>query len=145
MMEHLRHISYIDQLTGLPNRAAFTELLSGLIKENEPFSVVSVDINGFKSINDTMGFDAGNKVLTEIADRWKVIADSRIAGTLDYIARLGGDEYALVIRDHRSEDEIINTIKQYEAALSSRLTVDNCDLYIQASFGYSVFPDDAKT
>lgn len=145
MMEHLRHISYTDQLTGLPNRAAFTELLSGLIKENEPFSVVSVDINGFKSINDTMGFDAGNKVLTEIADRWKAIADSRIAGTLDYIARLGGDEYALVIRDHRSEDEIINTIKQYEAALSSRLTVDNCDLYIQASFGYSVFPDDAKT
>lgn len=145
MMEHLKKISYTDQLTGIPNRLACTELIGDLIRHKERFAVVSVDINGFKSINDTMGFDTGNRVLEEIAARWKTIADAGLTGTKDHIARMGGDEFALVICDHRSDEELLRTIGQYESALGSRMTIDNCDFYITASFGYAAFPEDAKT
>ncbi len=145
MLEHLRHLSYTDQLTGIPNRIAFTDHVKELIKHNEKFALVSIDINGFKSINDTMGFETGNKVLIEIANRWNTIAEANLTGTIDYIARMGGDEYALIIRDYRSDDEILKTIRQYESVLRNRLTVEECDFYITASFGYSVFPDDAVT
>ncbi len=145
MLEHLKKISCTDQLTGLPNRRACTELISEMIKYNERFTVVSMDIDGFKNINDTMGLETGNKVLVEIASRWRSIADGNLSGTQDFIARMGGDEFALIISDYENDDEIFDTIRQYETVLGSRLTVDECDFYITASFGYSVYPDDART
>ena len=59
--------------------------------------------------------------------------------------RVGDDEFVLIIRDHRSDEEILRTIKQYESILSSRLTVNGSDLYITASFGYALFPKDARS
>ena len=134
-----------DQLTKLPNRFACSRLLSALVERGDKFTLVSIDINGFKGINDTMGFETGNAVLCEIASRWKTIADTGITGTQDFITRLSGDEFGLIIRDYQTDKDIINTIKQYEAVLQNRLTVDNCDLYITASFGYAEFPVDAET
>ena len=145
MVEHLKRISYTDRLTGIPNRLACTELVGDLIRHGEPFTFVSVDINSFKSINSSMGFGAGNRVLTEIAARWKAIVDSGLSGTQDFVARMGGDEFALVIRDSRSPEEVLKTIRQYESVLGNRLTVDDCDFYITASFGYAAFPEDAAT
>ena len=145
MMEHLREISYTDQMTGIPNRLACAEHIAGLIKQGEDFAVVSIDINGFKSINDTMGFDTGNKVLVSIARRWKDIADAGSSGTEDYIARMGGDDFALVIKGYHSEEDILSTIRTYESELGNRLTIEGYDLYITASFGYAMFPDDADT
>ena len=80
-MEHLKKISYTDLLTGIYNRLACIDLVSDLIGKGEKFTVVSIDINGFKSINDTMGFDTGNRVLIEIAARWKAIADAKTSDT----------------------------------------------------------------
>ena len=145
MVEHLRKISYTDQLTGIPNRFAISEQINDLIWLNERFAVISIDINSFKSINDTMGFETGNEVLKEIAARWKTIAEAKLSGTQDTIARIGGDEFALIVRDYRSDDEILQTIRQYESILNSRLTVEGCDFYITASFGYAVYPYDART
>ena len=145
MVEYLKKLSYTDQLTELPNRIACTEMINSLIRKKESFTVVSIDINGFKSINDTLGFDTGNKVLIEIAARWKAIADANLSGTHDHIARMGGDEFVLIIQNYRSDEEILKTIMQYESILGNRLTVDDCDFYITASFGYSVFPNDAST
>ena len=145
MMEHLKKISYTDRLTSLPNRTACTELVADLIRHGEPFTYVSADINCFKSINDTMGFNTGNQVLMDIATRWKAIVDSGLSGTKDFVARMGGDEFAIVIRESRNADEVLKTIQQYESVLGNRLTVDECDFYITASFGYSAFPEDAAT
>lgn len=142
--EKIRDQAVTDGLTDLPNRFACSQLISSLIRRGDEFVVVSVDLNNFKSINDTMGHEVGNKVLIEIASRWKSIADMGMSGTLDFIARIAGDEFLLIIRNYRSDEDVMNTIKQYEAALSRRLTVDECDLYISASFGYAKFPDDAK-
>ena len=145
MLEHLKRISYTDQLTGIPNRIACTEMIDGLIKHFETFSLVSIDINSFKSINDTMGFEAGNKVLKEVASRWKKIVDEKLTNTNDHLARMGGDEFSLVIQGYSSDEDIQQTIQKYSEALSAPMTIDDCDLYINASFGYCLYPDDADT
>lgn len=140
----MRDQAVTDRLTSLPNRFACEEIIGDFIRRGEKFAIVHIDINNFKSINSTMGFDAGNKVLIEIASRWKNIADASKASTADFMTRVSGDEFILVIRDHHSHEDIVKTIDSYEAALGKRVTIDNCDFYITASFGYSVYPDDAK-
>ena len=139
----LREQATTDPLTGLPNAFAITELLNELIKHNKPFAAVTIDINDFKSINDTMGFDMGNKVLVAVATRFMDIADKGRSGTLDFIARLSGDEFSLVIRDYRSDADIEKTIKEYERAINERIKTDGYDFFVNASFGYAVFPLDS--
>jgi len=141
----VRHQAVTDALTGLPNSYACSELAKALIEKSEEFAFVSVDLNGFKSVNDTMGFDAGNQVLCEIASRWKAIADSGISGTLDFITRVSGDEFSLIIRKYSSGDEILKTIRKYDEVLHDRMTINGCDFYMSASFGYAVFPADADS
>ena len=133
-----------DRLTGLPNRFACNELVNDLVKRNEKFVVVSIDLNNFKSINDTMGHEAGNEVLIEVANRWKTAADTGLSGTLDFVTRQSGDEFAVIIRNYRSDEDILNAVKYYESVLDKRITVDNCDLFISASFGYAEYPKDAN-
>lgn len=145
MLERLKHISYTDRLTGLPNRFAAGEFTAELIKDGWRFTSVSIDINGFKNINNSLGYDAGNRALIEIANRWRKIAESGETGTQDYIARLGGDEFALFICGDHTEEQVLETIRRYEAALCERLTIDDCDFYITAGFGYAMFPEDADT
>lgn len=140
--EELRNQATTDILTGLPNRFACSALISELIKHGEKFTIVSIDVNNFKSINDTMGFNAGNKVLKEMSSRWKEIADSGLSGTLDFIIRIAGDEFALIIRNYHSEEDVRKTVMQYEETLTKVMTVDDCDLYITASFGYASYPED---
>ena len=142
--ERLHEQAVTDRLTGLPNRFACSELISDLIRRGEKFALVHIDINNFKGINNTMGFETGNKVLIEIASRWKNIADCGDTGTSDFITRVNGDEFILIIRSYNSTDDILKTIEQYESVLGNRLTIENCDFYITASFGYSLYPSDAK-
>ena len=142
--ERLHEQAVTDRLTGLPNRFACSELISDLIRRGEKFALVHIDINNFKGINNTMGFETGNKVLIEIASRWKNIADGGDTGTSDFITRVNGDEFILIIRSYNSTDDILKTIEQYESVLGNRLTIENCDFYITASFGYSLYPSDAK-
>lgn len=133
-----------DALTGLPNRFACTEFVKSLMREGMPFALVSVDLNNFKSINDTMGQNAGNKVLLEVATRWKTAAETGLSGTNDFLSRLSGDGFAIVIQDYRSGDDLEKAVRYYQTVLENRITVDDCDLYITGSFGYVEFPADAK-
>lgn len=141
----LRDQAVTDRLTGLPNRFACSELIDELIRRNEKFVLVSIDLNGFKSINSTMGYKTGDALLTEISSRWKTIADTGISGTLDFITRVNGDEFTLIIRNYQSGSDVMKTIKHYESVLSNRLTIDDCDFYITASFGYAEYPTDSKS
>lgn len=143
--KELQEHAVTDQLTGLPNRFAALKLLSVLTESKENFAVVSIDINSFKGINETMGFETGNDIICEIASRWQAIAAKSSSGTLDFIARINGDEFILVIQNYQTDEELLDTIRQYEAVLSSRITMNNSDIYITASFGYAKYPTDAKT
>ncbi len=132
-----------DRLTGLPNRFACTEFITDLVKHKVPFALVSLDLNNFKSINDTMGFSAGNKVLTEFTTRWKNAVESGESGTNDFIARQEGDEFTLIVRGFGSDEDIMKTIDCYRAVLEKSITVDGCDYYLTGCFGYAVYPDDS--
>ncbi|MBR4718909.1 MAG: bifunctional diguanylate cyclase/phosphodiesterase [Lachnospiraceae bacterium] len=140
----VREQAVTDRLTGLPNRFACSELVEDLVGNNEKFAIVSVDINNFKSINDTMGHNTGNEVLRRIASRWKNAADSELSGTQDFVARLGGDEFALIIKGYTMEVDIVKTIRYYESVLENKLTIDDYDYFMTASFGYSEFPTDSQ-
>lgn len=131
-----------DPLTGLPNRFACTELVDDLMNRKIRFVMVSVDLDNFKSINDTMGHEVGNRVLIEIARRWKALADSWGSDTIDFVTRLGGDEFAIVIRGHRFEKDIVNAINKYRDELEKTITIDDCDYYLTAGFGYAEYPLD---
>jgi diguanylate cyclase (GGDEF)-like protein len=140
----LREQATTDMLTGLPNRFAGYELIDELIRRNKPFAAVAIDVNDFKSINDTMGFDIGNRVLIEIASRWKNIADNGLAGTRDFVMRISSDEFALIIRNFNSDTDIVKTIRQYEEALNEKMSIEGYDFSITASFGYAQFPVDSN-
>lgn len=141
--QSIREQAVTDRITGLPNRFACNELLTDLQRRNEPFVLVSIDINDFKSINDTMGHDTGDQVLREIAGRWKELANSLNTETVDFIARNSGDEFMLVISEFSSKEEVENTINAYREELEKKITIDDCDYYLTACFGYSFFPEDS--
>lgn len=132
-----------SRLTGLPNRFACLELMEELSRNAKKFAIISVDLNNFKSVNDTMGHEVGDKVLMEVALRWKALADSHKNGTSDFVAHLGGDEFALVIQRYGIFEDVLNVISIYKTALERKITIDGCDYFMTACFGCSEFPADS--
>ena len=141
--ETMREIAVTDPLTGLPNRYACTVLMDTLIKRKITFTLVSVNLNNFKTINDTLGHKAGDEMLREIANRWRILADSGETGTYDFVARLGSDEYSLIIRAYQNEDDILKTIAMYEQELERKIMINNCEFFMTACFGVAEYPTDA--
>lgn len=142
--DRLKKQAVTDILTKLPNRFACSELVQDLEKRKIPFTVVSINLDNFKDINDTMGFDLGNEVLKEISSKWKLLADMGASGTLDFIARLAGDEFALVVRNYRSKDDLIETIHKYKDVLGNKLVIHDYEIKLSASYGYAMYPSDAE-
>ena len=140
---HIREQAVTDRLTGLPNRFACSELMQDLLKRSEKFAIVSVDLNDFKSINDTMGHETGDHVLKAVASRWKALANSLNTGTVDFVARSTGDEFLIIISGYNSVEDIERTIACYRTALEKKYTIDDCDYYLSACFGYAVYPEDS--
>jgi diguanylate cyclase (GGDEF)-like protein len=141
--ENLRVQAVTDGLTGLPNRFACSELMTDMLRRNGKFALVSIDLNNFKSINDTMGHDTGDMVLKEVASRFKELANNATTETTEFVARSTGDEYMLIISDYDSEEDIEETIGAYKAALEKKITIDDCDYFMTACFGYCVCPEDS--
>jgi diguanylate cyclase (GGDEF)-like protein len=145
VVKRLEHMSYTDALTGLPNRFACVDYISDLIKKNKKFAAVSINLNHFKSVNETFGFEVGNHVLIEVGNRWKALIDNEQEENADYITRTNGDEFLLVIKDYSSDEELEKRINKYVDALTEQFTVDGSDMYIRASFGYVEYPKDADS
>ncbi|MBO4426198.1 MAG: EAL domain-containing protein [Clostridiales bacterium] len=141
--ESLRVQAVTDGLTGLPNRFACSELMTDMLRRGGKFALVSIDLNNFKSINDTMGHDTGDMVLKEVASRFKELANNATTETTEFVARSTGDEYMLIISDYDSEEDIEETIGAYKAALEKKITIDDCDYFMTACFGYCVCPEDS--
>ena len=139
----IRDQAVTDSLTGLPNRFACTELMQDLLRRNSDFVVVSADLNDFKSINDTMGHSAGDAVLIEVARRWRELANNTTTETTEFVARNSADEFILIISDYDSLDDVEKTIEAYKAELEKKMTIDDCDYYMTACYGYAVCPDDS--
>ncbi len=135
--------AFSDTLTGLPNRRAFNDYLNKLIaeysNEEDKFALVMIDLDDFKNINDSVGHDSGDEILSEVVRRWKIVQ-----GDNDFIARIGGDEFTIILKNYGSDEELEQKIKKYSSAISSRFTININYFYISASFGVALYPKDSK-
>ncbi|MCL4759153.1 MAG: EAL domain-containing protein [Rhodocyclaceae bacterium] len=138
---HVRHLAYSDTLTNLPNRLMFVDHLAQAIERasdrNLEFAVLFLDLDRFKFVNDTLGHEAGDRLLATMAERLRgcVRAD-------DCVARLGGDEFTVLLQ-HLPRTAIAASIAQNICrTLSAPLDIDGQEIVVSASIGISVFPHD---
>ena len=141
--KNIREQAVTDRITGLPNRFACGELIADLQKRGGKFALVSIDLNDFKSINDTMGHDTGDEVLRVVSQRWMDMANNNKTDTVDFVARNSGDEFMLVISEFDTVSTVEKTITAYKDELEKKITIDDCDYFLTACFGYTLFPEDS--
>lgn len=139
----MRDQAVTDRLTGIANRFATNELMKYLIQRREKFAFVVIKFHNFNNINNTLGQQAGDEALKQIADRMTKIMESGSTGTKDFVATRKGNDFLLVIRDFTSEESIRNTIDAYLEAMSRKIIVKDVDFVLSSCVGYSVYPEDA--
>ncbi|MEM9922164.1 MAG: EAL domain-containing protein [Cyanobacteria bacterium P01_D01_bin.50] len=139
----IRHQASHDLLTNLPNRTQFNgRLLESLAKASDHFSKLAVcflDLDRFKTINDTLGHGIGDKLLQSVAQRLKRCLHSR-----DIIARWGGDEFTLLLSDINTTQEAARIAEDILKTLKPGFLIDNHLLHISASIGIAVYPYHGK-
>ena len=133
--EQLTHNAFHDTLTGLPNRALFLDRAQRCFHQMERrggylFAVLSVDLDGFQTINASFGQPAGDKVLIEIAER--LVQKVRSGDT---VARLGGDEFALLLDDVKDMRNALRVAERLQAELAKPFLVDGREVLTSASVG----------
>jgi diguanylate cyclase (GGDEF)-like protein len=140
----IRHLANHDELTALPNRNLFFERLKRSIARTNRSglrtALMFVDLDGFKEINDTLGHDAGDNLLVEIAQR--------LLGTvreIDTVARIGGDEFAIILSDLPNMDVVARIANQMLVDLNQPFRLPQDDVKIGASIGVSFYPDDGES
>ncbi|MFW6287555.1 MAG: putative bifunctional diguanylate cyclase/phosphodiesterase [bacterium] len=135
----LKYMAYYDSLTDIPNRKKIIEQLNVLIerslKKQSSFSIVFIDLDNFKRVNDSIGHYAGDFVLQKIVER----INSYIHQD-DILGRLGSDEFALIIQRDLKKTEIYTYIKGLQDLFLESYNVKNKEVYINASFGVSIYP-----
>lgn len=139
--KQLEQMAYYDTLTGLPNRKMIIEELEKYIqlsyKNRNNFAFVFIDLDNFKEINDMMGHYVGDIILKAVVGRCML----KIHGD-DILGRIGGDEFALIIRRNLSREEIVTYIESIKDFLSEVIMYETKEIYISASFGISFYPAD---
>lgn len=141
--EKVQHLSYHDYLTNLPNRRMFDEKLQqhteAYRNKNMKFAVMIFDIDRFKFINDTLGHSIGDEVLIELSKRLLSIITSD-----DLLARIGGDEFGLLIANMNSIDDLEKLAESIIQCLKDPFVLNGYELFVTASIGISIYPDDGE-
>ena len=138
--KRIEHLAHHDALTGLPNRASFAGLLSAAMRNARrlggAFAVVFIDLDRFKLVNDTLGHDAGDQLLREVARRLQeALRES------DIVARLGGDEFVALLQDARDARAVEGVVQKLLLALERPLNIQGHECGISASIGISLYPE----
>ncbi|TGB05116.1 sensor domain-containing protein [Halobacillus salinus] len=140
----IEFMSYFDEMTDLPNRLYFNEILSQAIQEahgnGEKFAVHFIDIDYFKQINDTLGYTFGDKLLQACASRLK-----KTNGSTTFVARLGGDEFLVLQRYINSMEEAESHAQSMIDTFKQPVTIDGYDLFTTISVGLSYYPFQGTT
>jgi diguanylate cyclase (GGDEF)-like protein/PAS domain S-box-containing protein len=139
--EKLQRMAYYDPLTELPNRALFRDRLEHEIELAERsrtrVALLFLDLDQFKYVNDTLGHDAGDQLLVEAAKRIRACVRQS-----DTIARLGGDEFTLILANVGDTARVGDVADKVIHALQMPFRLGNSEVFIGASIGISVYPDD---
>ncbi|HEX5614709.1 MAG TPA: EAL domain-containing protein [Acidimicrobiia bacterium] len=144
LLEQIRHQALHDPLTGLPNRTLFedhaTRAMERAVRNDEPLTIVFVDLDRFKRINDGLGHEIGDAILVEVGHR---VAGCVRAG--DIVARIGGDEFTMLL--HRVDAlAALEIAERTRATLTEPFSLPSGDhVYVSASVGVASYPTDAQT
>jgi diguanylate cyclase (GGDEF)-like protein/PAS domain S-box-containing protein len=140
--ENIKFMAYHDALTGLPNRHMYNEYLEKSLersrKHNQILSVMFIDLDRFKFINDTMGHDAGDELLKLVSVRLRESVRNQ-----DFVSRLGGDEFAILMED-ADEATIVRISNKIIRAFTAPFMIENKKFYTTPSIGISLFPQDGQ-
>lgn len=142
-MLQLQEMAYHDDLTGLPNRALLMQLLPHQISQcqraDNGFALMFLDLDRFKPINDSMGHDAGDEILRQVAERFCAVLRNS-----DTVSRLGGDEFVILITDIRSAASVSRVAQKLHQCLEQPFIVKEQAVQISTSIGISLFPDNSS-
>jgi len=139
----LEHDAVHDPLTGLPNRAQLeTQLpqwIGAAARYHRSMAVLLIDLDGFKTVNDTLGHTTGDALLKQVAAR----LSQAIRGS-DVLIRMGGDEFNLIATEIASPDDATAVAQRMLAALASPFAIGERELFVTASIGIAVYPMDGN-
>jgi diguanylate cyclase (GGDEF)-like protein len=139
----VEHLAYHDGLTGLPNRSFMSKLLDDRIRQSSrygrTFALLFLDLDGFKRINDTLGHDAGDDLLREVAKR----LEDALRKT-DTVARMGGDEFMVLLPELESETQATTVATKILSMLAEPFVLLGQKFNVTVSVGISVFPLDGE-
>lgn len=144
MQDELYRLAYYDALTGLPNRRLFqdrlTQAITHAFRSDTGFSLLFIDLDGFKAVNDRFGHGTGDRVLVDIAQRIRTTMRAS-----DTVARLAGDEFVAILDDVRARRDAGLAATKILRAVSSPLKDCDGELRISASIGIARFPRDGTS
>jgi len=139
--EQIEFHAYHDVLTALPNRKLFTDRLRQALirarRSGKSLAVMFIDIDHFKTINDTLGHTAGDELLLEMARRLRVCVRED-----DTVARIGGDEFTVILAELRHPEDAVNVAQKVLEAVQVPLTIGGMAIVATASVGISLYPND---
>jgi len=131
-----------DALSGLPNRNLLHDRLRQAVQsQRNPrnIAVVFMDLDHFKFVNDSLGHSVGDKLLKAMGERLRSVLREG-----DTVGRVGGDEFVLILNDQSNEEVIFRAMQRISAKVAEPLTIDGKELYVTASAGISLYPQDGR-
>ncbi|HTA38272.1 MAG TPA: PAS domain S-box protein, partial [Candidatus Acidoferrales bacterium] len=139
----LRTLAYYDTLTGLPNRALLSEMLREAIEISQSrltrVALLFLDLDGFKDVNDTLGHARGDQLLRLVSTRL-----SQLVGPRGSIARMGSDEFVVLLTDCADVEEARTLAERIIAAISEPFALDEYEQFISTSVGIAIYPEDGR-
>ncbi|MEW6982189.1 EAL domain-containing protein [Colwelliaceae bacterium 6471] len=142
--KQLEQLAHYDGLTGLFNRYQFNIAVHKAIFESQEshysFALFFIDLDNFKYINDTMGHEIGDAFLKEVGKR---LLD--VTRTSDIVARFGGDEFVLLLKNLREQDYVSTLADKIREAINTIFIIQNKEIYASASIGIALYPQDGQT
>ena len=140
---HLRQLAFLDPLTGLANRALFYDRLRQAFatanRERHGFALLATDLDGFKAVNDSLGHEAGDRVLQQVGQRFLACARES-----DTVARMGGDEFTVLLPRISSPEDAALIAGRLVRALQDPVLINGVPCTVGASVGVAVFPEHGR-
>lgn len=148
-------LAYYDSLTGLPNRKLFIERLEWGMRlakrENRPLALLNIGLDRFRNINETFGISVGDHIIRTVAERLcqvarasDIVGQSETSMRMKNMARIAGDEFSIVLCDINNIDNASVVCERVLKAINEVFLVDGRELYITASIGIAIFPEDGS-
>ena len=140
--ERLKFLANHDPLTRLPNRSFLTFCIEDAVIHANPdydrFAVMFIDLDRFKLINDSLGHQAGDYLLQEIAERLRIAVGKR-----GMIARIGGDEFTVFVQNYTHGDHLVEIAQEVLTELCHPMVIEGHEVFVTGSVGISLYPNDA--